>query len=188
MSSAEEWEAVLIADVVKQAERLIMKFLDLCESPIERVMLAALMRQVGASIDFGMFSNVLLVGAAPGAYMAGSVTRSADDGQVLFVPQLEVDTDGPRYRLDIAVLDVNADKTLRQKIAIECDGHEFHDRTKEQATRDRARDRALQSHGWKVLRFTGSDIVRGPTWAAAEVIGFVSGGGKREGSSDGGGA
>lgn len=43
-------------------------------------------------------------------------------------------------------------------IVVECDGHAFHERTKEQAAHDKSRDRFLQSEGFKVLRFTGSEI------------------------------
>ena len=46
----------------------------------------------------------------------------------------------------------------RVRLAVECDGHDFHDRTKERASRDRARDRRLQAAGITVFRFTGSDI------------------------------
>ena len=46
----------------------------------------------------------------------------------------------------------------KQKIAIYCDGHDYHERTKEQAKRDRFQDRKLQQEGWVVLRFTGSEI------------------------------
>lgn len=46
------------------------------------------------------------------------------------------------------------------KIAIELDGHDFHERTREQAERDKSRDRLLQSDGWIVLRFAGSEIWR----------------------------
>lgn len=47
---------------------------------------------------------------------------------------------------------------LQKKMVIECDGHDFHDRTKEQARKDRERDRALQSFGYRVYRYTGSEI------------------------------
>lgn len=43
-------------------------------------------------------------------------------------------------------------------MAIECDGHEFHDRTKQQAAYDRARDRELLALGIPTIRFTGSEI------------------------------
>lgn len=49
-------------------------------------------------------------------------------------------------------------KTVEKKMVIECDGHEFHERTKEQARRDRERDRFLQSIGYLVFRYTGAEI------------------------------
>ncbi len=45
-------------------------------------------------------------------------------------------------------------------IAIYCDGHDFHERTKEQAERDRSIDRKLQEAGIVVMRFTGREIYR----------------------------
>jgi very-short-patch-repair endonuclease len=38
-----------------------------------------------------------------------------------------------------------------KKVIIECDGHDFHERTKEQAARDRGRDRAAQAAGYMML-------------------------------------
>ncbi len=43
-------------------------------------------------------------------------------------------------------------------MVIECDGHDFHERTKVQAKRDRERDRLLQSFGFLVYRCTGQEI------------------------------
>ncbi len=43
-------------------------------------------------------------------------------------------------------------------LAIECDGHEWHERTKEQAARDRHKDRRRLARGIPTLRFTGSEI------------------------------
>lgn len=45
-------------------------------------------------------------------------------------------------------------------LAVECDGHDFHEKTKEQARRDKSRDRILISHGIHTIRFTGSEIFR----------------------------
>jgi very-short-patch-repair endonuclease len=41
---------------------------------------------------------------------------------------------------------------------IECDGHDYHERTKEQARHDRKRDRELLMLGVTTVRFTGSEI------------------------------
>lgn len=48
------------------------------------------------------------------------------------------------------------------KVAIECDGHDFHEKTKHQAARDKFRDRFLTASGYTVLRFTGSEIWNAP--------------------------
>lgn len=44
------------------------------------------------------------------------------------------------------------------KVIIECDGHDFHEKTKEQAKHDKERDRYLTSLGYKILRYAGSEI------------------------------
>ncbi len=43
-------------------------------------------------------------------------------------------------------------------VIVECDGHDYHERNKKQASHDKKRDRVLQSLGYNVLRFTGSDL------------------------------
>jgi len=70
---------------------------------------------------------------------------------------------GRRYRLDFAIV------TESHRIAIEVDGHDFHERTKEQAARDKSRDRALVAAGWTVLRFAGSEVWRDAYGCVAEV-------------------
>lgn len=64
-------------------------------------------------------------------------------------------------RVDFVVLtDDSAVDQKRGVIVVECDGHDFHERTKEQAARDRSRDRALTRSGIQFLRFTGREIYR----------------------------
>jgi very-short-patch-repair endonuclease len=55
-------------------------------------------------------------------------------------------------------------------VIIECDGHDFHERTKEQAARDRSRDRRVSLSGFVVLRFTGSEIWKDPLGCAEQVM------------------
>ncbi len=47
---------------------------------------------------------------------------------------------------------------FEKKLVIECDGHEYHERTKEQARGDKQRDRYLQRFGFPVYRYTGSEV------------------------------
>jgi very-short-patch-repair endonuclease len=58
----------------------------------------------------------------------------------------------------------------RRLIIVELDGHDWHERTKAQATRDKKRDRALVTAGYRVLRFTGSEIYASPGECLQEVI------------------
>lgn len=59
-------------------------------------------------------------------------------------------------------------------VNVEADGHDFHDRTKEQAQRDRRRDRILVARGFRVLRFTGSEIYRNAAHCADEILHLLS--------------
>lgn len=78
-------------------------------------------------------------------------------------PQLEVDVpSGKRYRLDYAVPE--------SRIAVELDGHEFHEKTKEQVTYRNQRDRDLQAMGWMVAHFSGSELLRNPVEVVAALI------------------
>jgi Protein of unknown function (DUF559) len=45
-----------------------------------------------------------------------------------------------------------------QAVIIECDGHAFHEKTPNQAQRDKERDRNLQKLGYKVFHYTGREI------------------------------
>ena len=69
-------------------------------------------------------------------------------------PQKMVSTS--RYILDFLINFWFRDDWI--SFAIECDGFEFHQKTKEQADHDTARERVLVSLGYRVLRFTGRQI------------------------------
>ena len=75
----------------------------------------------------------------------------------IFKCQVKVQWPIGKYRADFLVY---SDSGKGDKIVIECDGHDFHEKTKEQAQRDKKRDRDMQIAGYKVYRFTGSEIHR----------------------------
>jgi very-short-patch-repair endonuclease len=60
-------------------------------------------------------------------------------------------------------------------LVVECDGHAFHEKNKEQASRDKARDRAILAAGFPVIRFTGSDIHNRTLECVEEVQSILSG-------------
>lgn len=55
-------------------------------------------------------------------------------------------------------------------VAVEADGHGYHERTPKQAKHDRSRDRAFTAIGVRVLRFTGSEINRDADACAREAL------------------
>lgn len=73
------------------------------------------------------------------------------------------------YRADFLVTAENPERG-RVSVVVEVDGHDFHERTKKQASHDKARDRAMQRLGHLVFRFTGSDVNSDPIACADEVI------------------
>lgn len=58
-------------------------------------------------------------------------------------------------------------------VVIECDGHDFHEKTKEQVARDKKRDRFIKGQGYDVYRFSGSEIISSPFSVIEEVEGIV---------------
>lgn len=77
-----------------------------------------------------------------------------------------------RYHVDFLV-SLIVDKNNFIKIIVECDGHDFHEKTKEQASKDKLRDRWLQRQGYRTQHFSGADIHRNAFGCAREVIGTI---------------
>lgn len=77
------------------------------------------------------------------------------------MPRIQVEAQAPvlSYRADF-LLTVRFKGEVVGRVVVECDGHDFHERTKEQAANDRSRDRAMVLAGFKVMRFTGSELHR----------------------------
>lgn len=82
-----------------------------------------------------------------------------------FKKQQEVFQDGAL----LSVVDFLIEKPL---IAIYCDGFHFHSK-KDSIQKDRSQDRALQLLGYRVLRFTGSEISEDPHSCVKEVLRFM---------------
>lgn len=61
------------------------------------------------------------------------------------------------------------------EVVIECDSQEFHERNERERRYEKARDRFLQSSGYVVFHYTGSEIIKRPMDIAGEIISFVTG-------------
>jgi very-short-patch-repair endonuclease len=58
-------------------------------------------------------------------------------------------------------------------VIVEVDGHDFHEKTKEQARRDKSRDRFMAATEARVFHFTGSEVYRDAQACAVEVFEYV---------------
>lgn len=76
------------------------------------------------------------------------------------------------YRADFIVEVINYKTAMVDNIAIECDGHDYHERTSSQAQHDKKRDRFFQDEGFKVYRFTGSEIWKSRGGCVLEALGI----------------
>lgn len=131
-----------------------------CDSPIERRLAKAL-----AAVLSDVESAGMKVLALPP--MQYEITSQLPTGAFAFlIPQARIDgcettfdDDGSdwSYRIDFLFV-VGPRPAFRKAIAIECDGHEWHEKTKEQVARDKRRDRRLLADGIPSVRFSGAEI------------------------------
>lgn len=77
------------------------------------------------------------------------------------------------YRADFFISGTTSG--IKFEVCIECDGHDFHERTKEQASRDRSRDREMLINGITVMRFTGAEIHRNSSGCGDQVYQYLVG-------------
>lgn len=134
--------------LIQHARTIWERRLGSTDSPIESMLLAALCE---CAVDHGY-----------------RVAKTAGRSDTLGIrPQTTVD----RYRIDLVVSFLFHGAELH--LAIECDGHAFHEKTKAHARKDRSRERALTYLCYRVVRFTGSEIYASPRQCAAEVMNLV---------------
>ena len=151
--------------------------ISLCESPIEARFLLALvctcaMNDLALSIHDRSGAEVF---GCPGAH---------GDTVLIIRPQAEIG----EQRVDFALTLTFAHplhamakmcgeqepqylpERVNVELVVECDGHQFHEKTPEQAKRDKSRDRNLITSGYPVMRFTGSEICTDPLRCTAQVV------------------
>lgn len=106
------------------------------------------------------------------AVFARQLLARADGFSVAFAlePQVRLG----RYRVDF-LLTVQRGAAIAH-IVIECDGHDYHERTKGQAQNDKQRDRDLIAMGCTVLHFTGSELHQNLMGCARQAFEIVYGG------------
>lgn len=164
----------------------------ICESPIERTMLGAIVavavkEQIGVRFKSEEERDLKLLGIDSGTHPSRFSTAT-----LVITPQVQIgeyridlllelelihvtfppECKGPDPKTGREILirpELREQTVVKKEIIVECDGHEFHEKTKIQAARDKKRDRVLQSKGYNVFRFTGSEIYNDAISCAYEV-------------------
>ena len=175
---------------VDETQRGLRAIMNVCESPIERLFLSVWLAPAPAyetpvppdlRAALGEYTEVAAAYTRLWCHLTASETRLqpklSTQGKMhvyckspvplWLVPQYDIVADGRVARIDFAI--IPADGSGCQPIAVEMDGHNFHEKTKEQAASDKSRDRALKAAGWTTVRFTGSEIHRDPGERVDEV-------------------
>jgi hypothetical protein len=103
------------------------------------------------------------------------------EGQFRLAYQRDVACASKTYRLDFVVVlnDQREAASCAQaglafpNIAVEVDGHAFHEKTPEQVSKRNSRDRLLQQHGWTVFHFSWAELTSEPERCVLEVLNFA---------------
>ncbi len=61
-----------------------------------------------------------------------------------------------------------------KELIVECDGHDFHEKTKEQVAKNNNRDFELKNMGYDILHFSGSEVYNDPILCAKKVYDYIS--------------
>jgi very-short-patch-repair endonuclease len=134
------------------------------DSKIEKLLFRAL--QMRADICACEYTELFLAAdAAIEARLMAAPPYGPTSVRMIVRPQAEVDN----RRVDFLIHAFDYNNNGWRSLIVECDGHDYHERTKEQAARDRSKDRTATLNGRDFLRFTGSEIWRDPWGCAAQI-------------------
>ena len=133
------------------------------ESPIEELMLYGLILAAQDEVED--------IGFVVDGRRFGDSGNGADF--LIIEPQAKIEN----YRADFLLTFKSSLPGFEKgrQLVVECDGHNFHDKTKQQASRDKERDREMKKLGYDVFRFTGSDIWNDAFSCAKEAVDMVTG-------------
>jgi hypothetical protein len=145
------------------------KLLRLCESPVEQILLAAVFDRWNPDVNP---ERNRLECYLPAHYpdWDGIFMLYCEPQKVIKLCLFD-----NTYRADLYFYISRYRRSKQERypelahLVVEVDGHDFHDRTKRQASYDRKRDRELTLNGYPVIRFTGSDVYNDPSWCAEQI-------------------
>lgn len=131
-------------------------------SPIEALFAAGLLHCLSTvAVLRGRYAFLRQPGVAVETIVAGLSDRIGIEAW----PQVAIG----KYRADF-LLAYAPGEVGNILVAIECDGHNFHEKTKEQAAHDKTRDNYFQCQNISVLRYSGKTIWASPVSAARDAL------------------
>lgn len=143
-------------------------------SPIEMILYESL-RYVLENEFYGSGSMRIFLRDSDGKIIKPSHDVVSD---VTIINQYQIEN----YRVDFLITytqfiyDIINEKFIthfQKSIVIECDGHIWHDTNEEQRRNEKKRERKIQSLGYKILRYTGSEIYNNSDNIAADIIEYL---------------
>jgi hypothetical protein len=160
--------------------RLLEAAVSVLQSPIEEAMFFAL-SIVGGKLSGAVYYRMQRqeYGERYWDFPALCIEPQAELGEYRVDFLVSATDFGPDFEHPVRVRSSNAPAGVEEvpnykettvHMIVECDGHDWHDRTKDQASRDRERDRYLQKLGYPVFRYTGADIWKDVFGCAQEAI------------------
>jgi very-short-patch-repair endonuclease len=141
------------------------------DTPIENVLFLALSAVCRVGSGLRLFRHKSGIAAGSKNDFDATLTHYAQaypkDDVIAFEDQCQL---GP-YRVDF-FFGRKLSNDCHKYLVVECDGHDFHNTNKEQASKDRQRDRDIQRMimNCNIFRFTGTDIWADPVKCAEEIL------------------
>lgn len=153
---------------------LTSSVLPACDSPIERMMAAALYAALlEKEFDYPFVSGSDSDWEKPNPtleeWARWKCIRTHGHYGIFTFMQAPIGS----YRADFLLAGMTRSDGRIHWLVVECDGHEFHSLTKEQVARDRARDRHMTERGYSIMRFTGSEVWKDASACAEQAIEFL---------------
>jgi hypothetical protein len=157
----------LLVELARQTTEIARYHGQFFDSPIEYAFFLALRAERYECPPYKVWESDLAYLRSIGVKECSLLVRDCcDDIIVATHPKIQVN--GKIITPDFAFVVAPYAEYRKHKMCVELDGHDFHERTKAQASRDKRRDRDLLSAGWPVVRFSGSDVARDVTACVSE--------------------
>ena len=114
---------------------------------------------------------------SPIEYILATALYIRTNGELYFEPQMEIECQNKKYYADIGIYGdeyVNCFLKENFTLIIECDGYEFHQKTKKQVEQDNKREYDIKMLGYDVLRFSGSEIYNDVDLCVDKILNYIS--------------